>query len=258
MRLAQRRDGDGPPAVILHGLFGSARNWATIARALADGHEIHAVDLRNHGDSPWADAMSYAEMAADIRDLIAAEALDRPVAIGHSMGGKVAMTLALLHPEAVAGLCVIDVAPAPYPLRQAGVVGALRDLDLARIGSRAEADAALSQAIPEAPVRAFLVRNLVAAEGGYRWRINVAAIDACMADIAGFPVAPGERSYDGPALFLYGSESDYVQSAHHAAIRALFPAAEIAAIEGAGHWVHVDRADDLVARLRAFLTRVQG
>lgn len=251
MELSHVRRGDGPPLVVLHGLMGSARNWAGIARRLADGYAVHVLDARNHGDSPRAATMTYAEMAADIRDFIAARGLDRPVVLGHSMGGKTAMTLALGHGAAIGGLIVADIAPVAYTVGFMGHVEAMRALDLAAIARRADADAALADAVSEPGVRAFLLHNLVSRDGGYGWQVDLEAVAANAEALAGFAAAAG--TYDGPTLLLRGSASGYVRPEHEDAIRRLFPRAAIETMEGAGHWLHAERPDDFAGRVRDFL-----
>src|SRR5437868_3739157 len=130
--------GEGPPLAILHGLFGSGRNWASIAQRLAAGHRVVAFDLRNHGASPWADSMTYAEMAGDVRAAMIGRGFRHYALLGHSMGGKVAMIAALAHPEEAEALVVVDVAPVPYPARLVGHVRAMRRLDLSAITRRSE------------------------------------------------------------------------------------------------------------------------
>ncbi|NQU70972.1 MAG: alpha/beta fold hydrolase [Rhodospirillales bacterium] len=250
MKLSFVSDGDGPPVVILHGLFGSGRNWAGIAKQLAASHRVYLVDARNHGESPWADTMTYAEMAQDVADFIAAENLDRPVVIGHSMGGKIAMTLALSHGDRLGGLVVMDIAPVAYGVRFDNFVGAMQGLDLSAVARRADADGLLAAHVPEPGIRAFLLHNLVAQDGGYRWRINLDAIAANNQALAGFGAG---GAFDGPTLVLCGAESDYVLPEHEVEIRRLFPQASIDRIAGAGHWLHADQPGQLMDRLEGFL-----
>ena len=158
LQLAFEDTGTGPPVVVLHGLFGSSANWRSVARALAPHHRVLCVDLRNHGQSPWADSMDYLEMAEDVRTLIARQGLSRPTVVGHSMGGKTAMALALTSPVSVGNLVVVDIAPVAYEHDQMRYIDAMRGVDLAGIGRRSQADAALAERVPEAAVRAFLGR----------------------------------------------------------------------------------------------------
>ncbi len=247
----------GPAVVILHGLLGSARNWRSIARRLAGGgRRVHALDLRNHGQSPWADDTGYAAMAADVERHAAAAGLEAPAVLGHSMGGKVAMVLALTRPASVGALVVADVAPVRYQSAFGPWIAAMRAIDAGALKRRAEAEARLAPAVPDAIVRAFLAQNLETDGDGLRWRPNLDALAAGLeTDILGFPDLPASARYEGPALFLRGERSDYVRPAHHDAIRARFPAAEFAVVPDAGHWLHAENPRAFLAALDAFLRR---
>lgn len=252
--LAFQDYGEGPPLVILHGLFGSGRNWTGIARRLAEAWHVYALDLRNHGDSPWAETMDYPAMAGDVSAFLDRQGLDRVALLGHSMGGKTAMALALAQPERIGSLTVVDIAPVAYSQTHQGYVEALQALDLGGITRRAEADAALQASIPEAGIRAFLLQNLVARDGGFAWRFNLAALGAGMAEISGFPEAPGQGAYDGRTFFLGGGLSDYITAEHQGAIARLFPRAAVETVAGAGHWVHAEAPERFLEALQAFLT----
>ena len=245
--------GQGPPAVILHGLFGSGTNWRTIARRFASRLECHLVDQRNHGRSPHARGMAYPALAADLLGYLDASRLDRTGLIGHSMGGKTAMTLALLAPERVRWLVVADIAPAPSPSDHRPLLEALRGLAPASLATRAAADAALARSIPEPALRQFLLQNLVHGDGGLRWRIDLDAIAEALPDLIGFPsITPG-TVYRGPTLFLRGERSEYLTVRHEARIRALFPSASIDTITGAGHWLHAEQPAAVTDRIARFI-----
>jgi len=250
--LSYREEGSGPPLLILHGLFGSGSNWGRIARELATDHRVLVADLRNHGRSPHAPGMSYAELAADVAALLDRLGTGPVTVVGHSMGGKTAMRLALEHPERVARLVVVDIAPRAYRGNQDGVLAALQALDLDGTTRRAEVDARLAAHLPDPSLRAFLLTNLELHEGAFRWRVNLPALVAGIDDIEAFPT-DGLGSYAGPTLFLAGRESDYLQPDDPARIRTLFPHAELAWIDGAGHWVHAAQPDAFLAALRGFL-----
>jgi pimeloyl-ACP methyl ester carboxylesterase len=253
VQLAATEQGAGSPVLVLHGLFGSARNWATIARRLAERHRVFALDLRNHGASPWTETMSYPEMAADVRAFIEGRGLGPVAIVGHSMGGKVAMVLALESPALVERLVVVDIAPAYYPPVLLSYIEAMRAIDLERTTRRADVDAALAAAVPEEGIRQFLLQNLVHEGGGLRWRLNLATLAVSMPAISEFPEPPEGTVYDGPTLFIAGERSDYVQPAHRAAIRRLFPRASLLKLRDAGHWIHAERPDAFVATLLPFL-----
>lgn len=237
--------GDRSRLLIVHGLFGSARNWGVIAKRLSDTRRVQAVDMRNHGQSEWADSHSYADLAADL-----AEEISEPVdVLGHSMGGKAAMVLALAHPEKVRRLIVADIAPVAYGHSQQSYIDAMREIDLKAVETRGQADQALSGFVPEDGVRAFLLQSLDVK--GKRWRLNLDVLSRTMDEIVGFPEVSG--SFDGPTLFLTGGDSDYVRPEHRERIRALFPAARFARIPGAGHWLHAEKPRAFEESVRVFL-----
>ena len=251
--LAATELGEGPAVAILHGLFGSGRNWTSIGRSLAARHRVLLFDLRNHGASPWADGMSYDEMAADVHAALALRGLARAALLGHSLGGKVAMALAMAEPEAVARLLVVDIAPVPYPPTLLGHARAMQTLDLTQIRRRSEADRLLAAAIPDPAERAFLLQNLILTEEGARWRLNLAAIAEGMPLISGFPSFPPSRVYGGPTLFVAGGRSPYLRAEHEPLIKGLFPAARVVRIAQAGHWVHAEAPAGFLALAAPFL-----
>ncbi len=234
-----------PPLMIAHGLFGSARNWSAVARRMSAARRVVAVDMRNHGASGWSDTHGYHDMAADLAEIIDG----RTDVLGHSMGGKAAMVLALTRPETLRRLVVADIAPAGYASTQQPVIDAMRAVALDRIESRQDADAQLAERIADAGVRAFLLQSLDVTER--RWRVNLDALEREMPRIAGFPEIDG--AFEGPALFLAGADSAYVTAAHRGRIKALFPNARLVRIPGAGHWLHADRPRAFEAAVTAFL-----
>ena len=256
MKLAYTEIGEGPPLVILHGLFGSARNWAGFAKRLSDRYRVIATDARNHANSPWDDDMSYPAMAGDLLELIERLGLARPTVLGHSMGGKTAMTAALTRPAAIGALIVSDMAPVAYTHTHAALVAAMRAMDLLRVARRADADQALAPAAPQRSMRDFLLQNLVFENGRARWRINLDSISAHMAGLIGWSLPPGAKPYRDATLFVHGGKSRFVLPEYHAEIRRLFPKARIRTIEGAGHWLHVDKADEFAAEVEGFLETV--
>jgi pimeloyl-ACP methyl ester carboxylesterase len=245
--------GSGPPLAILHGLFGSGRNWATIATRLGEHWRVIALDLRNHGRSPWAESMAYGEMAEDVHASLSARGYRRFALLGHSMGGKVAMVAALHRPEAVERLVVADIAPVVYPPRHLGLIRAMRDLDLAGVRRRAEADMRLATAVRDPAERAFLLQNLVLDDAAARWRINLGAIEREMPSLTGFPTMPPGVVYPEPALFVGGERSDYLRPEYETKIRRFFPNARIERIPKAGHWLHADQPRSFLDLVEAFL-----
>jgi pimeloyl-ACP methyl ester carboxylesterase len=242
----------GTPLIVLHGLFGSARNWQTLAKRFGERRHVYALDLRNHGGAPWADTMSYPEMAEDILRFLDDRGYPRAAMVGHSMGGKAAMTLALMHPGRVERLVVADIAPVTYTHTHAPFVAAMKAADLEGRTRRSEVESQLVDAVPEAPLRSFLLQNLVLENGRFHWRINLDAVGADMETLIGFPDL-GDARYDGPALFIGGGKSDYITPEHEPAIRRHFPAATVEMVPGAGHWIHAERPEEFAALVEGFV-----
>jgi len=247
--------GDGTPVLILHGLFGRRRNWQAIQKRLSGDARIVTADMRNHGDSPWDDEMSYPAMAADLAGLIDDLDSGPVVVVGHSMGGKAAMTLALGHPERVRGLMVIDIAPVTYSHSYMPYIDAMRGVPLRDLQRRSEAEPYMTDAIPDPGVRAFLLQNLGQDESGLKWQVNLDAIEHGLPEILDFPHGVGDP-YEGPALFLSGANSDFVDESHTPQIDNLFPMAEHAEVKGAGHWVHAEKPEDVIRHIGDFTKSV--
>lgn len=253
VQLHQSVAGDGPPLFLLHGLFGSGRNWGTIARALAGEFRVHLPDLRNHGASPWAPEMGYRAMAGDLIAAIGTAGSPPAVLVGHSMGGKVAMAAALLRPDRVARVVIADVAPVAYADRHRAHLAAMRAIDPAALASRQEADRQLAERIADPVLRGFLLQNLERVEGRFRWRLNLDAIAREMGEILGFPQALRRRRFGSPALAVRGARSDYVDEAGLSVLRRMFPALQQHTIADAGHWIHADQPQAFLGALQAFL-----
>ncbi|HIJ62473.1 MAG TPA: alpha/beta fold hydrolase [Rhodospirillaceae bacterium] len=244
--------GEGDPLIILHGLFGSARNWNAIARQLADIRQVHALDLRNHGASPWHDDMGYERMAEDVADYMQRRGLMPADLLGHSMGGKTAMILALKRPELVERLIVVDIAPVSYTREiMPDYIRAMRRVDLAKAGSRAAVEAEIAPVITDPRLRAFLMQNLLIDHGRLSWRVNLAGIAADLPELIAFPAVHG--SFDGPTLFLAGEHSDYIRPRDEPLIHRLFPASRLTEIGQSGHWPHADQTERFVELVRGFL-----
>lgn len=241
---------DAPTLVIAHGLYGSGRNWGVIARRLADRRDVVAVDMRNHGESPRFPTQSYPEMAEDLAEVI--ESVGAPVdLLGHSMGGKAAMQLALTRPDLIRRLVVADIAPVAYAHDQTRNARAMAALDLKQITTRAEADAALARDIEDPSLRAFFLQSLDLRQHPPRWKLNLPVLEAEMPKIVGWPGTQG--SFPNPALFLTGALSHYVRPEHRDTIRALFPKSRFAKIPEAGHWLHAEKPREFEETVRVFL-----
>jgi pimeloyl-ACP methyl ester carboxylesterase len=251
MRLNLVELGQGKPVVLLHGLFGAAQNWGAIQRRLAVRYRVLALDLRNHGDSPHDALMDYPAMAADVAETIAGVTAAPAAIIGHSMGGKVAMALALTEPQLVSRLVVADIAPVTYPPALRPYVEAMQAITLRPGLTRRDADAALAEIIPEPGIRGFLLQNLRLQDGPPSWRLGLEEIAAAMPVLEGFPEF--HTQYGGPVLVIAGERSGYIRPAHEARFHALFPAARFATVPGAGHWVHAENPAGFLAVLEPFL-----
>ncbi|MCX8100172.1 MAG: alpha/beta fold hydrolase [Geminicoccaceae bacterium] len=247
--------GEGPPVLVLHGLLGQGRNWASLAKPLAARRRVVLVDLRNHGRSPHDPVMTYAAMAADLLALLDRLGLERASLLGHSMGGKAAMVFALGHPERVARLVVVDVAPVDYGPRPdfECYLRAMLAIDPARFARRAEVEAALAEVAPDPRIRAFLASNLDVRDGRLLWLPNLPVLLAALPAIAGFPAELPPAPASLPVLAIRGARSDYVRAEHEPAFRRLFPALRLETVADAGHWVHADAPAAVLALLEGFL-----
>ncbi|MET0693892.1 MAG: alpha/beta fold hydrolase [Propionibacteriaceae bacterium] len=245
----------GPRVVFLHGLFGQGKNWTSIAKSLADGYRLTLVDLPNHGRSDWTGEVSYAEMAMAVGDLLADRAASEPFAVvGHSMGGKVAMALALLRPELVERLCVVDISPVRYTrlTNFADYVAGMRSLDLGSLPDRTTADQGLLPYVPDETIRSFLLQNLRREGAGWRWQMNLDLLGDHLDVLADWPDLQAEP-YLGPTLWVAGAESDYITSDYAAAMRRLFPKTQLLTVKRSGHWVHSAQPAIFTEALRRFL-----
>jgi esterase len=248
----------GPRVVFLHGLFGQGRNWSTVAKALSPHARVLLVDLPNHGRSPWTDHFSYPEMAGQVADLLRADGDGAAYAVvGHSMGGKVAMTLALLHRELVARLAVVDVSPVPTNeiSHFARYVEGMRSIDLDSLADRSQADDQLAPYVPAPGIRSFLLQNLRRERRsgeGWRWQMNLDLLGDHLDQMGGWPDL-ALQPFPGPVLWLAGANSSYVRPDYAPAMRSLFPRVRLVTIKDAGHWLHTDQPMVFLNVLRRFL-----
>ena len=246
--------GAGRPIVILHGLFGSARNWQSVARKLAADFHVIAVDLRNHGSSPHVPDMSYTALSGDVSALLEKLKLDDVTLIGHSMGGKAAMTLSLAEPERIGRLVVVDIGPGPYNNDFDHILAAMSGLDLRTITRRAEANDRLEQAIPDNDIRLFILQNLnFSTDRSLSWRINLPAIRAEIAHLVGAIPCDHGSSFDGATYFITGENSQRVADQQLALIGQYFPSYELITITAAGHWPHAENPTEFFTKLRQIL-----
>ena len=274
-RLAARTVGDaGPRVVFVHGLFGQGRNWTTIAKGLADRHRVTLLDLPNHGHSPWTERVDYVDMA----ELVAAEfeGFGEPVTlVGHSMGGKVAMQLALRRPDLLRALVVVDIAPVEYPLTGgrtddpdeeaspfADYIAAMKAIDLTGLERRDDADRALQAAVPSRMVRSFLLQSLVregtGTSGTWRWRLNLDLLERDLGELRGFPDRRPARSSTGRCSGSPARTPTTCWTDDRARMEQLFPHTRLVRVKNAGHWVHSEQPEVFLETVRRFLERVEG
>ncbi|GAB3000600.1 alpha/beta fold hydrolase [Cyclobacterium sediminis] len=251
MKLNFRKTGTGKPLVILHGLFGSADNWMSIAKGLEENYTLYLLDQRNHGDSPHSDTWNYEAMAADLKEFMEAEGLQKASFLGHSMGGKTVMKFALTYPEMVEKLVVADIAPRPYPVHHQTILEALNAIDIQNLKSRKEAEDKLAEYIPERGIRQFLLKNLTRKERAFEWKINLPIITKKIENVGEEITA--DKPFAGPALFMGGANSDYIQSSDKEDIENLFPENHIIHIKNTGHWLHAEQPEAVIYTLKTFL-----
>jgi esterase len=252
VNLHSSKGGAGPPVILLHGLFGSGNNLGALARALHDSHSVFTVDLPNHGRSDWLEDATLSAMADSVHDWMHHQGLPSAQFVGHSLGGKVAMQLALSHPDRVSALVVADIAPVEYPPHHDGVFAALDAVAAAACDSRAAAAQLMALHLPEEPVIQFLLASLRRdADGIYRWRFNLEGLKRGYAALRAEPVE--HAPYCGPVLFIKGGDSNYIKEVHRSHILHLFPDAAMKIMPGCGHWLHAERPNLFNSLVRRFL-----
>lgn len=248
MQLHTQTLGQGHPLILLHGLFGSADNWGSIARQLSAHYQVISVDLRNHGRSPHSDSQTYAEMADDLLAVLDALGLEQVHLLGHSLGGKVAMQFATRYPERLHTLMVVDMTMRAYADAHTHLIDAMLAVDPSQVHTRSEADKVLAASIGDVMVRQFLLTNLVKIEGQLQWRINLPALKANYRDFQ----AAVSAHFEKPSLFIRGAHSDYVQANDVADIQRHFARAEFVTLP-TGHWVHAEQPQPFIEAVARFL-----
>ena len=246
---------NGPvPVIIIPGLFGSSGNWRSFAKKLSEYRPVVVIDQRNHGQSEHSADNSYFDLANDLKLLLAELGLDKVTVCGHSMGGKTAMTFALQFPEILDKLVVLDIAPVEYAHSHAPILEGLMSVDLKQALNRADVERQLMQAIPDKSTRMFIMLSLAKSVNGYFWRLNLKGLYDNLDLIGGFPVDGFQfDSFCKPSLFIKGEDSDYVRAEEELGIHERFLNARIASIEGAGHWVHIDRPEAVLKEVLSFI-----
>ena len=242
-------DENFPPVMIVHGLYGSGRNWGIIAKRLSDQFFVITVDLRNHGDSPWLDTHNYHVMADDLVEVINSLNI-KPNIIGHSMGGKAAMVLALKRPNLVRNLIIADIAPVKYEHDQSQFIEAMQKVDLSKVEKRSDATLALSKFVEDKSLQNFFTQSLdIKAK---RWKLNLKVLRSEMSEILSFPKI--ESEFSGHSLFLKGEKSDYIKPEHRRLIKSLFTKARFATFKEAGHWLHAEKPREFESAARLFFS----
>ena len=251
MKLFFRESGQGPPLIILHGLFGSSDNWYTVAKTFAATHQVYLVDQRNHGQSPHSDDFNYQLLAEDLHQFVEDHGLKKAGVIGHSMGGKAAMNFAVKYPDQIEKLVVVDIVPKAYPVHHDRILAGMKALALDQLPSRNEADSMLSAYVPDASERQFLLKNLVRKTGGgFQWKINLKVIDGHMEELGEGMLYPGK--FEKPTLFVFGARSTYFKPGDEDEIRKIFTRAQFVVLE-TGHWVQAERPAEFAKTVLDFL-----
>jgi pimeloyl-ACP methyl ester carboxylesterase len=265
MKLFYRKYGNGPPLIILHGLFGSSDNWVTVAKALSGNFTVYLPDQRNHGQSPHSDIHDYDSMRDDLHELAQDLSLKKFFLAGHSMGGKTAIAFALKWPEMLNGLLIADISPfsdasekkSVYNEHQ-NILNAILSVDMKQVLARNNAEAFLSEKIESEKTRGMIMKNLQrTGDNTFSWKLNASSLlknlDKIMEGI--------ERHNDYthqitgfPVIFLKGGDSDYIPQSDFTDILRVFPAAEIIEIPGAGHWINSDKPEEVVKNIKRLLT----
>ncbi|MFO7655627.1 MAG: alpha/beta fold hydrolase [Bacteroidales bacterium] len=263
MKLFYRETGEGCPLIILHGLYGSSDNWMSFARKLGNHFRVFLPDQRNHGQSPHSDIHTYEALSNDLAEFIREHGIEKPVVIGHSMGGKTAMYLAASFPELIRAMIVIDISPGAYSTSSESNPGILSHTDIIEIlchlpvenfSTREEAEAELATHIRFNRVRQFLLKNLTRSDaGGFRWKMNIKALKNNIHNIFAGLNKAGVLSGNYPVMFIKGELSEYISPKDMALINEVFPHAEIKNIQGAGHWIHAEKPGELMNAIMEFL-----
>jgi len=258
LELHHEQFGEGPDLVILHGLFGSGNNWRSFAKKLSKDFRISLVDLRNHGKSPHSLEMDYVVMLEDVLVFLEKKTAGSVSILGHSMGGKTAMQLALRHPQKVQKLIVGDIAPVVYTHgnEHRSYIRALNNIPLKQGLTRTEIDNLLHNSIPERTIRAFLLTNLEIRSNQSSWKINLTALEEHLSDLIDFPIDPKMLPFEENCLFIAGSNSNYIRTEHQSILQSWFPKHRFVRLKNCGHWLHVDQPEALMKTLKYFLSEI--
>lgn len=251
MMLHFKKIGAGEPLIILHGLFGMLDNWYTLGKKFSENFTVYLIDQRNHGQSPHSDEWNYKVMSDDLLEFFDNQNIEKASIIGHSMGGKTAMYFAGNYPERLKKLVIVDIAPRFYPVHHDTILNALRSIDLENLKSRNEADAMLSEYIPDFGTKQFLLKNLVRKETDntkFEWKFNLQAIAKNIHEVG----AETTKGSTAPTLFIKGEKSDYINPGDETDIKTKYPDSQIISIES-GHWVHAEKPEEFYNSVISFL-----
>ena len=250
--LFYREQGIGEPIIILHGIFGSSDNWMSVARSLSSKYKVFTLDQRNHGQSFHSDEFDYPSMVSDLKNFLEEHKILDPVIIGHSMGGKVAMSFAISYPQRLKKLIVVDISPRSYPIHHDNILEGLCSLELSGLQSRKDADLQLSKFVQDSVTRNFLLKNLGRGEeGDFIWKINLPVIRMKIERV-GIGL-PGDGKFEKKTLFIKGEKSDYINEQDYDLIKTRFPDSEVKIIKDAGHWVHAEQPGLFIESVLSFL-----
>lgn len=252
MKLFFREAGQGTPLIILHGLFGSSDNWYSLSKVFAAKYRVFAIDQRNHGQSPHSNEHDYKLLTEDLEEFIKEHKLEKPIVLGHSMGGKVAMNFAIKDPDRTGKLIVVDIMPKSYPLHHDHILGGMKSLDLAKLQSRGEADEILSKRIPQVDERQFIMKNLArSGQKGFEWKLNLNSLDANIGRMG--EALQYEGKYEGPTLFVRGDRSGYYKPGDEKEVARYFPNVKWVVME-TGHWVQAEKPQEFAEIVLSWLS----
>ena len=252
MHLNAKTLGQGPPLIILHGLFGSLDNWMTHAKKLSEEFTVFLLDQRNHGKSPHSDEWNYPLMAEDLHEFMHNEGIYASNLLGHSMGGKTVIQFAMQYPDQIEKLIVADIGVKPYPPHHTEIISTLNSVDLSQVESRSDVDSLLQAGIKEFGVRQFLLKGLGRNEAkNFAWKFNLKVLSEKYEEV----LAPIELTYpfEGPTLFIHGGKSQYVLEEDKENIHDYFPSVVFDKISSAGHWLHAEAPAEFITKVRDFL-----
>lgn len=251
MKLFYRELGNGQPLIILHGLFGSSDNWFSLSKIFAEHFKVYVVDQRNHGQSPNSNTHNYASLTDDLHEFLNEHNIEKPIIIGHSMGGKTAMNFAVKYPDKLSKLIIVDIVPKAYPVHHDSILEGLKAIQLQQLESRGQADEILAQFVPDPSVRQFLLKNLARDKNqNFEWRINIPVLEAHIEDMGAGLQFDGQ--FNGPTLFINGSKSNYFERGDERIVQSYFPSATITALD-TGHWVQAEKPQEFTKVVFGFL-----